>query len=66
MKLGSTAAEVHLDDFAIAIEQRTEHRDLALQALEIRARAGLVARDDAIAAAVEARTEAERHVDIQR
>ena len=55
MKFGSTAAQMDLDHFAVATEQRTEHRNLALQALEVGACARRVARDDAIATAVEAR-----------
>src|SRR4029079_4286522 len=60
------AAEVYLHDFAIVIEQRAVHRDFALQALEVGTRTTDVARDDAIAAAVEAGTEAEWHVHVQR
>jgi hypothetical protein len=62
----STAAQMDLDDLAIASEQRAEHRDFALQTLEIGACTRRVARDDAIAAAVEARAEAKGHVHVQR
>src|SRR3546814_5143797 len=40
--------------------------DLAVQPRQVRAGAGLVAGDDAVAAAVEARAQAERHVHVQR
>ena len=49
------AAEVQLHDFAVAVEQRRHQLDLACQALQIGRGARRVARDDAVAAAVEAR-----------
>ena len=60
------AAEVNLHDLAIAIEQCAEHLDLALEALQVWTRSGEIARDDAVAAAVEARAEAVGNVYVQR
>ena len=62
------AAEMQLVDRAIGVEHRRGHLDFAQQMFEIAVRAATIARDDARAAAVEARTQAERdmHVDRER
>ena len=60
------AAEVHLHDFAVAVEPGRDQFDLACQAQQVGRGARRVARDDAIAAAVEAGAEAERHVHVDR
>jgi hypothetical protein len=60
------AAEVQLDDLAVAVEQRRHQVDLAVQARQVAFGAALVAGDDAVAAAVEAGAGAEGHVHVQR
>lgn len=57
---------MQLDHFAVAVEQFGGHADLAIQPCEIGFTARQVAGDDAVAAAVEARAHAERHVHVQR
>jgi hypothetical protein len=65
-EVGRAAAEVQLDDFAIAVEQLRGEVDLAVQPRQVAVGTGRIAGDDAVAAAVEARAHAERHVDVQR
>ena len=65
-EVGRAAAEVQLDDLAIAVEQLGHHRDLAVQADQVGLATAEVAGDDAVAAAVEARAHAKRHVHVQR
>jgi len=65
-EVGSAAAEVHLLDFAVAVEHRRGHRDLAVQPGQVGRAARLVAGDDPVATAVEARAGAERDVQVQR
>jgi len=60
------AAEMQLQYGAVAVEQRCDEFDLAVQALQIDRRATLVARDDARAAAVKAWAQTERDVHVQR
>ena len=60
------AAEMQLHDLAIGIEQARHHADLARQPRAVGLASRAVARDHAIAAAVEARTGAERDVDVER
>ena len=65
-EVGRATAEVHLLDLAVAVEHRGGQRDLAVQPGQVGLPARLVAGDDAVAAAVEARAGAERDVQIQR
>ena len=60
------AAEVQLDHFAVAVEHGRREFDLTVQPGQVDFAARQVARDHAVAAAVEARARAERHVDVQR
>src|SRR5690606_13709997 len=60
------APQVDLYDFAITVEERSHPGDLAHQARDVGAPLGYVARDDAVAAAVEARAETVGDVQIQR
>jgi hypothetical protein len=57
---------VDLRHLAIAVEDLRYQLRLAQQAFDVRRATAGIPRDDAIAAAVEARREAERHVHIQR
>lgn len=57
---------MQLNDLAVAIEQRREQSDLAQQLLGIARAAGRIVRDQAIATAIEARTEAKGDVDVNR
>ena len=53
-------------DFAVAVEHGRREFDLAMQPREVGFAREPVARDDAVAAAVEARAHAERHVHVER
>src|SRR3546814_1171273 len=50
-EVGRAAAQVHLDHIAVAVEQLGHQADLAVQPRQVRAGAGLLAGDDAVAAA---------------
>jgi hypothetical protein len=65
-EIGRAAAEVKLDDVAIAVEHLRRHCDLADEARNIGFRQRPVAGDDPVAAAVEARARAEWHVHVDR
>jgi hypothetical protein len=60
------AAQMQLHHFAIAVECRRERGDLAQEPAQVCFAPGDVARDDARAAAIEARAHAIRHVHVQR
>src|SRR3546814_7152373 len=60
-KVRRAATEVQLDHIAIAVKQRRNQGNLALQPMQIGGAAAMIAGDDAIAAAVETRADAERH-----
>ena len=65
-EIGRAAAEVQLDDLAVAVEQLAVQRDLAVQAGQVALGAAGVAGDHAVAATVEAGALAERHVHVER
>src|SRR5690606_13375363 len=59
-------AQVQLDHLAIAVEQLRGLFGFAQQPFEVRTATAEIARNDAVAAAIEARAEAIRDVHIQR
>src|SRR5690606_18341751 len=62
---GATA-QVQLDGFAVVVEQGSDAPDLPVQHLQVMFAATVIARDDAIAAAVETRAFAERYMHVDR
>jgi hypothetical protein len=60
------AAEVELHDLAVGVEQLALQRDFPVQPREIGLAPGAIARDDPVAATVEARACAEWHVQVER
>ena len=65
-KVGGAATKVELAHRPVTVEQRRDQLDLAVQPLKVAVGLIHVAGDHPIAAAVEARTHAERHVHVQR
>ena len=65
-KIGCAAAKMQLIDPSIAIEHRRGHFDLTQQVAQVFVRSPFVARDDARASAIEARTQTKRDVHIDR
>ena len=65
-EVGRATAEMQLHDVAVTVEQRRHQADLAVQPGQVGFATRLVAGDDAVAATVETRTGAERHVHVDR